>query len=144
MGKLKRPSWIYAFQLRQCKMVLHSNQTKQRSRWWWWLIIYALWRRREKKASNLIWVCYQNTHFQIYFEPEKVLHNNMLVCACDVANCGYKGKTMKCTYRVNSSVNCVWSGGKNFTTNRRMVFFGPDGRNEQVHIHIISCYRRSD
>lgn len=31
------------------------------------------------------------------------------------------------TYRVSSSESCVWSGGKNFTTKRRMVFLGPDG-----------------
>ena len=28
-------------------------------------------------------------------------------------------------YRVSSSKSCVWSGGKNFTTKRRMVFLGP-------------------
>lgn len=31
------------------------------------------------------------------------------------------------TYRVSSSISCVWSGGKNFTTKRRMVFLGPEG-----------------
>lgn len=35
------------------------------------------------------------------------------------------------TYRVNSSMSCVWSGGKNFTTKRRMVFLGPADRQEK-------------
>lgn len=45
-------------------------------------------------------------------------------------------KNKKWTYRVNSSVNCVWSGGKNFTTKRRMVFFGPEDRNQHPHLII--------
>lgn len=49
-------------------------------------------------------------------------------------------KNKKWTYRVNSSVNCVWSGGKNFTTKRRMVFFGPECRNQQVNIHVWSFF----
>lgn len=37
------------------------------------------------------------------------------------------------TYWVSSSVSCVWSGGKNFTTKRRMVFLGPErGREERT------------
>lgn len=36
--------------------------------------------------------------------------------------------TPEVPYRVSSSKSCVWSGGKNFTTKRRMVFLGPEGR----------------
>lgn len=65
--------------------------------------------------------------------PEKVHHKNTLVYVSDVTTGGDKGKENR-TYRVNSSVNWVWSGGKNFTTNRRMVFLGPEGRNEHLSI----------
>lgn len=71
--------------------------------------------------------------------PEKVHHKNTLVYVSDVTTGGDKGKENR-TYRVNSSVNWVWSGGKNFTTNRRMVFLGPEGRNEHLSIHIWCCF----
>lgn len=41
------------------------------------------------------------------------------------------------TYRVSSSMSCVWSGGKNFTTKRRMVFLGPGRREMTGYDHLV-------
>lgn len=53
--------------------------------------------------------------------------------------CSKKIYSFQTTNLVSSSWSCVWSGGKNFTTNLTTTCFGPKEEEEKEVKHLLTC-----